>query len=164
MLSLHLCFFLLSQRKISVVKNIIGWNILMETVAYKGRGWVRCRKKTHREQHVFLVLVDSSGVWDGISVLYHTDGLTYKRHKFCMGQWSWKKADIKNAHFFSSVCLSRHLPVRMDWSTRRVVDLMEMILMSAGTLSPTSVHTNTHRNAENKSYKKLRLFISDICF
>lgn len=34
------------------------------------------------------------------------------------------------------------LPVRMDWSTRRVVDLMEMILMSAGTLSPTSVHTD----------------------
>lgn len=25
----------------------------------------------------------------------------------------------------------------MDWSTRRVVDLMETILMSAGTLSPT---------------------------
>lgn len=30
----------------------------------------------------------------------------------------------------------------MDWSTRRVVDLMEMILMSAGTLSPTSVRTD----------------------
>lgn len=30
----------------------------------------------------------------------------------------------------------------MDWSTRRVVDLMEMILMSAGTLSPTSAHTD----------------------
>lgn len=37
----------------------------------------------------------------------------------------------------SCVCLLWRLPVRMDWSTRRVVDLMEMILMSAGTLSPT---------------------------
>lgn len=35
--------------------------------------------------------------------------------------------------------------MRMDWSTRRVVDLMEMILMSAGTLSPTSVHTDRNR-------------------
>lgn len=33
----------------------------------------------------------------------------------------------------------------MDWSTRRVVDLMEMSLMSAGTLSPTSVHTDRTR-------------------
>lgn len=31
----------------------------------------------------------------------------------------------------------KSLPVRMDWSTRRVVDLIETILMSAGTLSPT---------------------------
>lgn len=44
--------------------------------------------------------------------------------------------------FVSCVCLLWRLPVRMDWSTRRVVDLMEMILMSAGTLSPTSVHTD----------------------
>lgn len=29
------------------------------------------------------------------------------------------------------------LPVRMDWSTRRVVDFMDVILISAGTLSPT---------------------------
>ena len=28
-------------------------------------------------------------------------------------------------------------PVRMDWSTRRVVDLMDRIRISAGTLSPT---------------------------
>lgn len=34
--------------------------------------------------------------------------------------------------------VSRHvLPVRMDWSTLRVVDLIEQIRMSAGTLSPT---------------------------
>ncbi len=34
--------------------------------------------------------------------------------------------------------ISRHvLPVRMDWSTLRVVDLIEQIRMSAGTLSPT---------------------------
>lgn len=41
----------------------------------------------------------------------------------------------------SDILFLWHLPVRMDWSTRRVVDLMEMILMSAGTLSPTSDHT-----------------------
>lgn len=35
------------------------------------------------------------------------------------------------------VTFKETLPVRMDWSTRRVVDLMETILMSAGTLSPT---------------------------
>lgn len=29
------------------------------------------------------------------------------------------------------------LPVKIDWSTRRVVDLMEMMRISAGTLSPT---------------------------
>jgi len=29
------------------------------------------------------------------------------------------------------------LPVRIDWSTRSVVDLMDDIRMSAGTLSPT---------------------------
>lgn len=33
----------------------------------------------------------------------------------------------------------------MDWSTRSVVDLMEMIRMSAGTLSPTGVHTDRNR-------------------
>lgn len=27
--------------------------------------------------------------------------------------------------------------MRMDWSTRRVVDFIEVTLMSAGTLSPT---------------------------
>lgn len=44
--------------------------------------------------------------------------------------------------------MTKHIPVRMDWSTRRVVDLMEMILISAGTLSPTSVHiTNTYTKA-----------------
>ena len=31
-----------------------------------------------------------------------------------------------------------HAPVRMDWSTRRVVDRISMIRMSAGTLSPTT--------------------------
>lgn len=30
------------------------------------------------------------------------------------------------------------LPVRMDWSTLRVVDLIEQMRMSAGTLSPTT--------------------------
>ena len=43
------------------------------------------KKKTHREEHVFLVLVDGSGVWDGISVLDHTDRLTFKRDKFWCG-------------------------------------------------------------------------------
>lgn len=39
------------------------------------------------------------------------------------------------------------LPVRMDWSTLRVVDLMEQIRMSAGTLSPTAtkqINNHTH--------------------
>lgn len=31
-----------------------------------------------------------------------------------------------------------HTPVRMDWSTRRVVERISMIRMSAGTLSPTA--------------------------
>lgn len=31
-----------------------------------------------------------------------------------------------------------HLPVRIDWSTLKVVDLMEVNLISAGTLSPTN--------------------------
>lgn len=37
----------------------------------------------------------------------------------------------------SEWCEIHCLPVRMDWSTLRVVDLMEVSLMSAGTLSPT---------------------------
>lgn len=39
-----------------------------------------------------------------------------------------------------SVCLSTETdsPVKMDWSTLRVVDRMEVSLMSAGTLSPTA--------------------------
>lgn len=41
----------------------------------------------------------------------------------------------------------------MDWSTRRVVDLMEMILMSAGTLSPTSVHTKERHREIEKTIK-----------
>lgn len=38
-----------------------------------------------------------------------------------------------------SVCLSTETdsPVRMDWSTLRVVERMDVSLMSAGTLSPT---------------------------
>lgn len=35
-----------------------------------------------------------------------------------------------------SFCFST-VPVRIDWSTRRVVDLIETIRISAGTLSPT---------------------------
>lgn len=41
----------------------------------------------------------------------------------------------------------REIPVRMDWSTRRVVDFIEVTLMSAGTLSPT-----------NEKKKKLRVY------
>lgn len=46
------------------------------------------------------------------------------------------RTDVCNPkkHRFS---LENPLPVRIDWSTRRVVDFMEVILMSAGTLSPT---------------------------
>lgn len=43
------------------------------------------------------------------------------------------------------------LPVRIDWSTLSVVDLMEDSLMSAGTLSPT-VDRN---NKEHKTFKYL---------
>lgn len=32
-------------------------------------------KQTHGEQHVFLVLIDGSGVGDSIGMLDHTDGL-----------------------------------------------------------------------------------------
>lgn len=95
------------------------------------------RERTHREKHVFLVLVDSSGVWDRVCVLDHADRLACKRRRFCVrGGSQERRQTFKNAPF-------QHLPVRMDWSTRRVVDLMEMILISAGTLSPTIVHTNT---------------------
>lgn len=39
----------------------------------------------------------------------------------------------------SSLCsMRRHTPVRIDWSTRRVVERISMIRMSAGTLSPTA--------------------------
>lgn len=37
----------------------------------------------------------------------------------------------------SNIIIRHDLPVRMDWSTLRVVDLIEQIRMSAGTLSPT---------------------------
>lgn len=52
------------------------------------------------------------------------------RHKR-WGEWEG------NWDFFVSLFVMHHLPVRIDWSTRRVVDLIDMILMSAGTLSPT---------------------------
>lgn len=51
------------------------------------------------------------------------------------------------------------LPVRMDWSTLRVVDLIEQMRMSAGTLSPTTKSrsiirergkTHTNEYEENK--------------
>lgn len=46
-----------------------------------------------------------------------------------------------------SVCLSTDTdsPVRMDWSTLRVVERMEVSLMSAGTLSPTVVKNETKK-------------------
>lgn len=99
-------------------------------------------RQTHGEQHVFLVLVDGSGVGDSIGMLDHTDGLTCVT-VFCQMEVIEGSVFI----FVSRVCLFRHVPVRMDWSTRRVVDLMEMILMSAGTLSPTSVHTDRNRSS-----------------
>lgn len=101
-------------------------------------------RRTHREQHVFLVLVDGSGVGDSVGVLDHADGLT------CATDFSEAAALRASAIIFfffllacTCACVVPRLPVRMDWSTRSVVDLMEMILMSAGTLSPTSVHTQT---------------------
>lgn len=48
-----------------------------------------------------------------------------------------------------SVCLSTDTdsPVRMDWSTLRVVERMEVSLMSAGTLSPTVVKKEDDRRS-----------------
>jgi len=44
-------------------------------------GFYRCdKKKSHRKQHVLLVLVDGAGVWDGVRVFDHADGLAYGRH------------------------------------------------------------------------------------
>lgn len=73
-------------------------------------------------------------------MLDHTDGLTCGT-VFCEVEVIEGSAFI----LVSRVCLFGHPPVRIDWSTRRVVDLMEMILMSAGTLSPTSVRTDRNR-------------------
>lgn len=64
------------------------------------------------------------------------------------GQGRRRKLEKFINSFIYSLSATKHIPVRMDWSTRRVVDLMEMILISAGTLSPTSVHvTNTYTKA-----------------
>lgn len=55
-----------------------------------------------------------------------------------------------------SVCLSTETdsPVKMDWSTLRVVERMEVSLMSAGTLSPTAEKDrNVIFPTEAKDYK-----------
>ncbi len=48
------------------------------------------------------------------------------------------------------------VPVRMDWSTLRVVDLIEVILISAGTLSPTRkqnvLRVTSSKNRQRHSY------------
>lgn len=45
------------------------------------------------------------------------------------------------------------LPVRMDWSTLRVVDLIEQMRMSAGTLSPTTKSRSIIRERGKTQYK-----------
>lgn len=62
-----------------------------------------------------------------------TGHLHHDHHKKTLSS----RTDVCNPkkHRFS---LENPLPVRIDWSTRRVVDFMEVILMSAGTLSPTA--------------------------
>lgn len=62
-------------------------------------GWIVITK-THREQHVLLVLVDSSGVWHSISVLDHTDRLTYRESQVLEGVI--KEGCRQNNFFFGS--------------------------------------------------------------
>lgn len=69
----------------------------------------------------------------------------------CVGHKNLKRLTEKSMFFLSwltargsgtgSVCFSTDTdsPVRIDWSTLRVVERMEASLMSAGTLSPTVV-------------------------
>lgn len=80
-------------------------------------------------------------MWDPVCVHVHStmtwtvsisDRLTEKSMFFL----SWLTARGSGT---GSVCLitDTDSPVRMDWSTLRVVERMEVSLMSAGTLSPT---------------------------
>lgn len=63
--------------------------------------------------------------------------------------------DVKSIFIYFLLCLTVGIPVRMDWSTRRVVDLMEMILMSAGTLSPTIFPDRQPQERQKKKQKTL---------
>lgn len=60
-----------------------------------------------------------------------------------------------------------YLPVRIDWSTLSVVDLMEVNLISAGTLSPTN-RLKKKKKAANVSnvgsYVKMKLFPNPTVF
>lgn len=73
-------------------------------------------------------------------VQYNDNRLTEKSMFFL----SWLTARGSGT---GSVCLSTDTdsPVRMDWSTLRVVERMEVSLMSAGTLSPTVVKKKTSK-------------------
>lgn len=53
------------------------------------------------------------------------------------------------------------VPVRMDWSTLRVVDLIDVILISAGTLSPTRKQ-NGFRVISSKGRQR-HYYITDEC-
>lgn len=64
-----------------------------------------------------------------------------KRLARCQPPKIWLGADGREKALPSAAASPpsrRHAPVRMDWSTRRVVDRISMIRMSAGTLSPTT--------------------------
>lgn len=55
----------------------------------------------------------------------------------------------------SFAAFSSTVPVRMDWSTRRVVDFIETIRISAGTLSPTGkvINAYIYHNEEELLFK-----------
>ena len=58
-----------------------------------------------------------------------------------------------------SVCFSTDTdsPVKMDWSTRSVVERMEVRRMSAGTLSPTGRNEGGDDGEENQSKRPIEL-------
>lgn len=65
------------------------------------------------------------------------------------------------AVFVYECIFSRLLPVRMDWSTLSVVDLMEQRRMSAGTLSPTGQMQKKKREGQIRSKIRLCVCVCD---
>lgn len=73
------------------------------------------------------------------SLLGHTQELSFGPVTFSPPNILAHVHTAGNFHHVHQRCVSvwRVVPVRMDWSTRNVVDLIEVTRMSAGTLSPT---------------------------